>query len=130
MRLVLGEHHRPARQAGQPGHDPGHHLVMVRVAAGGQLGPPPDRHQPDPPVQCPRADLRTAQVPPDPGQGPRARPGQQRGDPPGRPLPAQPGPPGPRPVRQSRHPLAVEPVDPAAHRGGVAVQQRRDLGRW
>src|SRR6266581_7307524 len=34
----------------QPGHDPGHDVVMVRVATGGQLRPPPDRHQPDPPV--------------------------------------------------------------------------------
>ena len=127
VRLVLGEHDRPARQLQQPGHDPGHHVVMVRVAAGGQLRPPPDRHQPDPPVQRPHADLRPAQVPPDPGQGPRARAGQQRGDPPGQPLSAQPGPPGPRPVRQPGQPLAVEPADPAAHRGRVAVQQLRDL---
>jgi hypothetical protein len=69
VRLGLGEHHRPAGQAGQPGHDLGHHVVMVRVAAGGQLRPP-DRHQPDPPVQRPRADLRPVQVPPDPRQGP------------------------------------------------------------
>ena len=53
--LVLGEYHRPAGQVYQPGHDRGHHVVMVRIAAGGQPGPPPDRHQPDPPVQRPRA---------------------------------------------------------------------------
>ena len=51
MRLVLGEYYRPGRQADQPGHDLGYDMVMVRVAAGGQLGPPPDRPQPDPPVQ-------------------------------------------------------------------------------
>ena len=127
--LVLGEYHRPAGQVYQPGHDRGHHVVMVRIAAGGQPGPPPDRHQPDPPVQRPRADLRPAQVPPDPGQGPRARPGQQRGDPPGQLASAEPGPPAPGPVGQPRQTLAVEPADPAAHRGGVAVQQLRDL-RW
>jgi hypothetical protein len=48
--LVLGEHDRPARQYYQPGHDLGHDVVMVWVAAGGQPGPPPDRDQPDPPV--------------------------------------------------------------------------------
>lgn len=78
MRLVPGEYHRPARQFQQPGHDVGHRMVMVRVAAGGQPGPPPDRHQPDPPVQRPRADLRPAQVPPDPGKGPRPGTGQGR----------------------------------------------------
>jgi hypothetical protein len=51
VRLVLGEHNRPARQAGQPGNDARHYVVMVRIAVGGQLRPPPDRHQPDPPVQ-------------------------------------------------------------------------------
>jgi len=41
-------------------------VVMVRVAAGGQLGPPPDRHQPDPPVQRPqaRAAIRPVSWPP------------------------------------------------------------------
>ena len=100
VRLVLGEHHRPARQLQQPGHDAGHNVVMVRVAAGGQLGPPPDRHQPDPPVQRPRADLRPAQVPPDLRQGPRARPRQKRGDPAGQLASAQPWAPGPGPVGQ------------------------------
>ena len=37
---------------------------------------------------------------------------------------------GPGPVGQPGHPLAVEPADPPAHGGGVAVQQRRDLGSW
>jgi hypothetical protein len=73
--LVLGEHHRPARQLRQPGHDRGGHVIMVRVAAGDQLRPPPGRRQPDPPVQRPRADLPPPQVPPDPGQGPAARDG-------------------------------------------------------
>jgi hypothetical protein len=71
---------------------------MGGVAAGGQPGPPPDRHQPDPPVQGAHADLRPAQVLSDSGQGPRAPAGQQRGDPPGQPAPAQPGPSGPRPA--------------------------------
>jgi hypothetical protein len=73
--LVFGEHHRPARQFEKPGHVPGHHVVMVGIAAGGQLRPPPDRDQPDPPVQGAHADLRLAQVPLDPRQGPRTRPG-------------------------------------------------------
>jgi len=76
VRLVLSEHHRPAGQIDKPGHDTGHDVVMVRVAAGGQLGPPPDRHQADPPVQRLCADLGPAQVPPDLRQGPRARPRQ------------------------------------------------------
>ena len=46
VRLVLGQHDRAARQRQQPGHDAGHHVVMVRVAAGSQLGAPPDRDQP------------------------------------------------------------------------------------
>jgi hypothetical protein len=50
VRLVLGQHHRPARQLQQPGHDPRYYVVVVRVAAGDQLRPPPDRDQPDPPV--------------------------------------------------------------------------------
>jgi hypothetical protein len=129
VRLVLGQHHRPAGQLQEPGHDLGHHVIMVRVAAGSQPGPPPDRHQPHPPVQRARTDLRPAQVAADPGQGPRAGAGQQRGDPPGQPPPAEPGPPGPRPAGQSRCTFAVEPGNPAAHRGRVAVQQRRDLGR-
>jgi hypothetical protein len=121
------KHHGLAGQFDQPGHDARHHVVMVRVAAGGQLRPPPHRHQPDPPVQRPRADLRPAQVAADPRQGPRARAPEQRGDPARQPAPAQPGPPGPGPVGQPRHPLIVEPADPAAHGGRVAVQQRRDL---
>ena len=127
VRLVLGQHDRAARQRQQPGHDAGHHVVMVRVAAGGQLRPPPYRHQPHPPVQRPRADLRPAQVPPDPRQRPRAGAAQQRGDPPGQPDLAQPGPPAPGAA--SGQPLAVEPADPAAHRGRVALQQLRDLSR-
>jgi len=130
VRLVLGQHHRAAGQVQQPGHDPGYHVIVIRVAAGGQLRPPPDRYQPDPPVQRPRADLRPAQVPAEPRQGPRTRTLEQRGDPPGQPLPAQPRAPAAGPVRQPGQPLAVEPADPAAHRGGMAVQQLRDLGRW
>jgi hypothetical protein len=66
VRLVLGQHHRPARQFQQPGHDAGHHVVMGEIAAGGSLWPPPDRYQPDPPVQRAHADLRPAQVAADP----------------------------------------------------------------
>ena len=58
---VLGQHHGLARQVDEPGHDARDHMVVVRVTAGGQLGPPPDRHQPDSPVQGPDADLRPAQ---------------------------------------------------------------------
>ena len=129
MGLVLGQHHRAARQLQQVGHDARHDMVMVRVAAGGQLGPPPDRHQPDPPVQRAHADLRPAQVAADPGQGPRPRAPEQRGDPAGQPASADPGSAAPGPVGQTGHPLVVEPADPAAHGGGVAVQQRRYLRR-
>jgi hypothetical protein len=130
VRLVLGQDRRLSGQVDQPGHDLGHHVVMVGVAAGGQLGPPPDRDQPDPPVQRPHADLRPAQVPPDPRQGPRARALEQRGDPAGQPAPAQRWPPGPGPVGQPGQPFAVEPADPAAHGSRVAVHQLGDLRRW
>ena len=100
-------------QCYQPGDDPGHQVVMVRVAAGHSLGPPPYRRQPDPPVQCPCADLRPAQVPPDPRQLHGLGWPSSAANPPDQPvLPA------PR----------VEQADPAAHGGGVALQQRRDLG--
>jgi hypothetical protein len=33
--LVFGAHHRLSRQLDQPGDDAGHHVVVVRVAAGG-----------------------------------------------------------------------------------------------
>ena len=129
VRLVLSQHHRPAGQADQPSHDPGHHVVMVRVAPGGQLRPLPARRQPDPPVQRPRADLRPPQAAADPRQvqGPgrsssaairlvsRRPPSRGRPD---RGRSARPG--------QS---FAVEPADPPAHRGRMAVQQLRDLGR-
>lgn len=36
--LVLGQYHRPARELDQRGHDPGDYVVIIRVAAGGQLG--------------------------------------------------------------------------------------------
>jgi hypothetical protein len=62
VRAVVGGYDRLAGQVQQPGHDSRHHVVMGRVAAGGQLGPPSDRDRPDPPVQCPRADQRPAQV--------------------------------------------------------------------
>jgi hypothetical protein len=31
VRLVLGQHHCPARELDQPGHDPGDHVLMVLV---------------------------------------------------------------------------------------------------
>jgi tetratricopeptide (TPR) repeat protein len=40
VRLVFGEHDCPAGQVYQPGRDPGHHVAMVWVAAGGQFRPP------------------------------------------------------------------------------------------
>ena len=64
--LLDPQHHRPARQLDQPGHNAGHRMVVIRVAAGGQPGPPPDRHPPHPPVQRPHAGLRPAQIAPDP----------------------------------------------------------------
>jgi hypothetical protein len=39
--FVLSERHRPAGMPGQPGHDLGYHVVMIRVTAGGQLRLPP-----------------------------------------------------------------------------------------
>jgi hypothetical protein len=56
------------------------------------------------------------------------RAGQQRGDPASQPASAQPGPSGPGPVGEPGRPFVVEPADPAAHGGRVAVQQLRYLG--
>jgi len=129
VRLVLGEHHRPVRQIQQTGHDPGYHVVMARVAAGGQLGPRQIATS-----RTRRYSIRGLTC----GQ-PRYRPIRGRIHGLGRASSAAIRQVGWRPPSRDRPdrgrsaspaiPLTVEPAHPAAHGGRLAVQQRRDLGR-
>ena len=131
-RWVSSAAHTTARR-GTPrsgGPNDGHHPVILGVTPVQQLGPPPDRDLPHPPIQRAQTRLRPPPIPPQPRHGPRPGTGRQRGDPLTRSAPAQPKSPAAGPVGRPGHPVesvkerCAELVEPGRKRAPSRTPRR------
>ena len=127
FRWVSSSASTTARQLDQPGHNAGHHMVVIEGRCGRSAWAAA-RSLSAAPAGTTSACRPFCGIAPDPRSvhapaAPAAR--QSAGSAAARPAAAARTAAG----RPARRPLAVEPADPAAHRSRMALQQHGDLGR-